>query len=148
MIISFSSGGAKMLTKIHSKVLHMIHTIDGSEEGRADLVDPSEFIQCSFLRMDEGKTFNAHKHLDKDVTFDTFIAQESWIVVRGSVKCFFYDLDDSLLETVTLEAGDASFALAGGHNYLIMEDDTLVYEYKTGPYLGHRSDKTFIGEVK
>jgi hypothetical protein len=26
----------------------------------------------------------------------------------------------------------------------ILEDNTLVYEYKTGPYLGQAMDKTFI----
>ena len=44
-----------------------------------------------------------------------------------------------------LKPGDASFTLEGGHNYLILEDNTLVYEYKTGPYEGQALDKTFIG---
>jgi hypothetical protein len=26
--------------------------------------------------------------------------------------------------------------LYGGHTYQILEDDTIVYEYKTGPYEG------------
>ena len=30
-----------------------------------------------------------------------------------------------LLETVTLFVGDASFTLAGGHNYEILEDDDV-----------------------
>ena len=32
----------------------------------------------------------------------------------------------------------------GGHNYLCLEDDSLVYEYKTGPYYGQKKDKVFI----
>lgn len=36
------------------------------------------------------------------------------------------------------------FTLEGGHNYLINEENTLVYEYKTGPYEGQKMDKTFI----
>jgi hypothetical protein len=62
----------------------------------------------------------------------------------GSVKCYFYDLDDSLLETVNLFVGDVSFTLSGGHNYKILEDSTIVYEYKTGPYEGQILDKKFI----
>ena len=42
--------------------------------------------------------------------------------------------------------GDASFTLEGGHTYEILEDDTLVYEYKTGPYEGQKLDKTFLDE--
>ena len=43
-----------------------------------------------------------------------------------------------------LKPGDASFTLEGAHTYTILEDDTLVYEYKTGPYEGQAMDKTFI----
>jgi hypothetical protein len=32
----------------------------------------------------------------------------------------------------------------GGHNYLILEEDTIVYEYKTGPYMGQQLDKVFL----
>ena len=72
------------------------------------------------------------------------IAQESWVIIQGSVKCTFYDLDDSILVESVLSVGDASFTLEGGHNYLILEENTLIYEYKTGPYEGHLLDKTFI----
>ena len=34
----------------------------------------------------------------------------------------------------------------GGHTYEILEDDTIVYEYKTGPYKGQENDKVFIDE--
>ena len=39
---------------------------------------------------------------------------------------------------------DASFTLYGGHNYLFLEDNTIVYEYKTGPYKGQSMDKVFL----
>ena len=31
-------------------------------------------------------------------------------------------------------------------NYIILEDDTIVYEYKTGPYEGQEMDKVFLEE--
>jgi cupin fold WbuC family metalloprotein len=93
--------------------------------------------------MDEGKTFRPHKHIWKEPSFDKMIAQESWVVIRGSVKVLFYDTDMTLLETHVLNAGDSSFTLEGGHTYEILEDDTLVYEYKTGPYEGQEKDKVF-----
>jgi len=45
-----------------------------------------------------------------------------------------------------LYVGDASFTLGGGHNYLILEEGTIVYEYKTGPYEGQLMDKVFIND--
>ena len=120
----------------NGKLLHMVHTPDDFIEERTDLVGADQFIQCSFLRMNEGKTFRPHRHIWKSPIFDTMIAQESWVVIRGSVKVHFFDTEMQPLETHILRAGDASFTLEGGHTYEILEDDTLVYEYKTGPYEG------------
>jgi hypothetical protein len=93
--------------------------------------------------LDKGKTFQPHKHIWKE-GYDKVIAQESWCVIQGSVKVMFYNLEDELIFEDVLKAGDASFTLYGGHNYEILEDDTLVYEMKTGPYNGQEFDKQFI----
>jgi cupin fold WbuC family metalloprotein len=136
------------MEKIYSKVspetlLHIIVRKEDITSGRQDIVSEENFIQCSILNMEEGKTFRPHKHIWKQRTRDV-IAQESWIVVQGSVRCIFYDLDDTIVAEPVLKVGDASFTLQGGHNYFILEDNTLVYEYKTGPYEGQALDKTFI----
>ena len=137
------------MEKIYSKVdpnklLHIIQRVNDIKESRVDLIPAEQFIQCSTLKMKKGKTFKPHKHIWKNRKRD-IIAQESWIVIRGSVKCIFYDLDDQIIATPILNSGDASFTLQGGHNYEILDDDTIVYEYKTGPYEGQELDKTFIG---
>ena len=136
------------MEKIYSKVqpnklLHMVVRKDEIKPGRMDIVSEENFIQCSMLNMEKGKTFKPHKHIWKERTRNV-IAQESWVVIQGSVKCIFYDLDDTIIAEPILYPGDSSYTLEGGHNYLIMEDDTLVYEYKTGPYEGQAMDKTFL----
>lgn len=134
----------KIYSKIEpSKLLHIIVRKKDIVTGRKDIVPEEHFIQCSHLNMEKGKTFKPHKHIFKNRARDV-IAQESWIVVQGKVKCIFYDLDDTILIEPILEQGDASFTLEGGHNYEILEDNTLVYEYKTGPYEGQELDKVFL----
>jgi len=128
---------------IPETILHMIVRKNNIVKGRVDIVSEENFIQCSLLNLDKGKTFKPHKHIWKERTTNV-IAQESWVVIKGSVKCIFYDIDDTLLSEHILYEGDSSFTLQGGHNYLILEDDTIVYEYKTGPYEGQMFDKIFI----
>ncbi len=128
-----------------NKLLHVVVRKEDLKPGRKDIIPEEHFIQCSHLNMEKGKTFRPHKHIFKNRTRDV-IAQESWIVIQGKVKCIFYDIDDTILVEPILEPGDASFTLEGGHNYEILEDNTLVYEYKTGPYEGQALDKTFINE--
>ena len=56
-----------------------------------------------------------------------------------------YDIDnETILATPILKPGDASFTLEGAHTYEILEDDTIVYEYKTGPYEGQSLDKRYL----
>ena len=134
----------KIYSKIEKdKLLHIINRLDDIN-GRDDVVPEDNFIQCATLKMNKGKTFPPHKHIVKNRHYTEQIAQESWVVIRGSVKCILYDLDDTIIATPIIKAGDASFTLYGGHTYEILEDDTIVYEYKTGPYEGQVLDKKFI----
>ena len=131
------------------EILHIVYRaieFDNIQEGhRKDIVDAKEFIQVSALKMGKGQTFKPHQHISKDGE-ESVIAQESWVVIRGSVKCSFYDIDGTIIKEPILNAGDCSITLAGGHTYSILEHDTLVYEYKTGPYKGSENDKIFIDE--
>jgi|TARA_R100000008_G_C3463763_1_gene105504 cupin fold WbuC family metalloprotein len=130
-----------------NKLLHIIHKVDEFytiEDGhRRDVVGEKEFIQLSALNMKKNHTFKPHQHIYKKGE-EEVIAQESWVVIKGSVECHFYDIDGTLLDKPILNVGDCSVTLAGGHTYLILEDDTLVYEYKTGPYKGQKMDKVFL----
>ncbi|HLA91770.1 MAG TPA: hypothetical protein VJL28_15185 [Gemmatimonadaceae bacterium] len=122
-------------------LLHIVHRL-ADARGRTNIVPNEEFLQVACMRMGKGQTFKAHRHIEADRV--TRIPQESWLVVKGSVQCFLYDLDNTVIAKPVLGPGDCSITLRGGHNYLILEEDTIVYEYKTGPYLGIELDKTFI----
>jgi len=136
------------MEKIYSKVnpkqlLHVINRLNDIQ-GRCDVIPEDNYIQCATLKMEKDKTFPPHKHIKKERLHKNQIAQESWIVIKGSVQCILYDIDDTIIAKPILNPGDASFTLYGGHTYKILEDDTIVYEYKTGPYEGQKLDKTFI----
>lgn len=137
------------MEKISSKVekgllLHVIYRLSDFTDGRTEIIEPEEFIQCASLKLNKGKTFSPHKHIYKQLINPLVIAQESWVVISGSVKCTFYDIDDTIIAEPILSVGDASFTLHGGHNYTILEDNSKILEFKTGPYFGQSSDKKFI----
>jgi len=136
------------ITNIYSKIqpevlLHVVAEMKNPQE-RENIIPENNFIQCSVLKLHTNKTFRPHRHIFKSRCYENQIAQESWVVIKGSVKCIFYDLDDTIIATPILYHGDASFTLQGGHTYEILEDDTIVYEFKTGPYEGQEMDKVFI----
>ena len=111
------------------KLLHIILRKEDVQTARLNVIEDKEFLQLAAMRLPEGKVFRPHKHIFCDRK--TAIVQESWVVIDGRVKVF-------------LNRGDCSITLYGGHTYQILEDDTLVYEYKTGPYEGIEKDKVFL----
>ena len=133
----------KIYSKIDGRLLHVINRLEDIT-GRNDIIPENNFIQCATLKMEKGKRFDPHKHIVKNRHYTEQIAQESWVIIRGSVKCTLYDIDDKIIAEPILKVGDASFTLYGGHTYTILEDNTIVYEYKTGPYEGQELDKKFI----
>ena len=124
------------------KLLHIILRKEDITEQRMNIIDDKEFLQLAAMNLPLGKTFLPHKHIFCERT--TTIAQESWVVIQGKVKAILYDINDEILTEEILNPGDCSVTLYGGHNYEILENNTLVYEYKTGPYKGLKFDKVII----
>jgi len=139
-----------MIKEIYStvepeKLLHLVCHTSQIDATRTDVIGASEYMQLAILNYKKGKTFKPHKHISKEVP-EMAIAQESWVVLKGKVRAYFYDLNDEIIAEEELNSGDVSITLYGGHNYEILEDGTLVLEYKTGPYYGQAKDKVFIDE--
>ena len=121
-------------------LLHLINRLEDIN-GRTDICPNDQFIQLATLRMKQGTTFKPHQHIWKATQFKEHIAQESWCVIKGRVLVSFYDTDGSFLTQKEVGPGDCSITFPGGHTYLALEEDTVVYEYKTGPYYGYDLDK-------
>jgi hypothetical protein len=117
---------------------------------RINVCSAEDRLQLAVLDMPLGQTFVPHIHVESDHLLPRQRAQESWVIMRGAVLFSYFDIDGSRIGQVELQEGDASVTLAGGHTYEALEAGTLVYEFKTGPYLGQELDKAPIvdGEVE
>lgn len=134
----------KIFSKINPEILlHTIFRYNDISEERVDISPAEEFLQVSTFELPLYKTFKPHKHnpCEKIVR----IPQESWVILRGSVKVSYYDIDDSLIEEIVLNSGDLTITYRGGHTYTAISDEVRVYEFKVPQYTGQADDKTFIG---
>ena len=135
------------MKRIYSKVKEgcLLLTINRKEDisdKRTDLSPVEEYLQCATKILTKGMNFKPHRH-DKLVR-ETDRTQEAWVFLSGKVRAKFYDLDDSLILDTELGAGDCAIVFKAGHGFEVLEDDTVLYEFKTGPYFGVEADKTFI----
>ena len=129
----------KIYSEINPDVL--LHTINRKEEiisQRQDLSPKNEYLQVACFSADKGKQLKSHKHLEQKRTTD--ITQESWLIIEGSIKISLYDIDHKLVKETTLNKGDCLVTFRGGHKYTVLEDGTVIYEHKTGPYQGKEKD--------
>jgi hypothetical protein len=110
--------------------------------GRTDAADAEEILQASILRLPTGKTIAPHCHLPQVRT--TTGTCEAWVVVSGRVVAQVFDLDQSLVATVGLTAGDCMILYRGGHNFTVVSVDAVIYEIKNGPYNGPKADSEKI----
>ena len=125
-------------------LLLVINRISNIEEERSNLSPNEEYLQVSTKKLSRGASFAPHKHNPLHRISD--ITQEAWVFLSGKVKAKFWDIDDSFIYETVLGRGDCAVVFRAGHSFEVLEDDTLLYEIKTGPYYGIKKDKTFIGD--
>jgi|10_taG_2_1085330.scaffolds.fasta_scaffold58986_3 cupin fold WbuC family metalloprotein len=134
------------MEKIYSEsgeLLHIYYSLQSADQSvRVNISPEEEIIQVACLRLPKGKTFKAHQHIEN--IRKTTTTQESWVVIKGMVKVYYYDTGGKIIATRILSPGDCTVTLKGGHNYESLDDSTIVYEFKNGPYVGIEKDKVFI----
>ena len=126
----------------NNKILYSIIKIDEVGEKRQDLSPETEYLQVACKKLNKTDTFKPHKHLNLERK--TLTTHESWVILNGSVKAQLFDLDDSLYSEEVLSSGDCLVCFAAGHSFEVLEDNTILYEFKNGPYYGVEKDKKFI----
>lgn len=123
-------------------LLHQLIKPGTFEKSRLNITPCEQSLQAAYIKLEKDKTFKPHKHIFFERNMP--IAQESWVVIQGEVLVIYYDLDDQILCERIIKQGEATITYRGGHNYRSLKEDTRVFEYKTGPYLGIEKDKVFI----
>lgn len=111
--------------------------------GRLDISPEEEYLQLACIKPDVD---SYRPHIHKILKRDTYITQECWILFQGRVEVVLYDFDTehTIIDKIILESGDAFITFRGGHGYNILDKDSIIWEMKSGPYLGQNLDKEFI----
>ncbi len=109
---------------------------------RIDLCPEDQLLQISTKSLSKDTTFRPHKH--NTLRRETFTTNEAWIILKGSVEAKFWDIDDQLILKTILNEGDCAVVFHAGHGFSVLEEGTILYEVKNGPYYGQLKDKSFI----
>jgi len=92
---------------------------------------PEESLGLLTLKYPQGTHLKGHKHLPKERVTQSL--QECFVIRKGTVRISIFGMQNQLLTTLTLQAGEAFIALRGGHAFDFLEDGEII-ELKNGPY--------------
>lgn len=100
---------------------------------RQDMSPECEYLQGSARILNKDLIVSKHKHdLNKR---NILYTQESWVIIEGKIKSIIFDVDSNFLNEEILEPGDCIILYRGGHELQVLEENTIFYEFKTGPYI-------------
>ncbi len=120
----------------------LLCTGKGFNQGLNFLTKDEDFLQAATWNYKKGRQLGPHAHLHCERQAD--LTQEFIYIKKGSLEATFYDKNDQIISKHILQAGDFALLFAGGHGYLVQEDDTEVIEIKNGPYAGPEKDRRKI----
>jgi hypothetical protein len=123
-------------------LLHIVNRKKDITTKRKDLSPSNQYLQVACGKLKKGDKSKAHHHIVYSKI--TTITQESVVVINGSIVVTLYDIDNMFLERVVLTAGDSFITYLGGHSYKCVKDNTIIYQFKTGPYFGKTKDRVLI----
>jgi hypothetical protein len=109
------------------------------------LSSPNDLLQVGVWQHPKGHSSVPHIHnfLERTINRTT----EVLYIVSGMVHADIYGEDGSFLSSTDLTAGQLLHCYGGGHSYKIIQDLTVVLEFKNGPYLGAELDRTQFDQV-
>ena len=124
------------------KLIYSYFNLKSFNNSRMDFTPEFEYLQASCSILKNNKNIKAHKHKINERTIN--ITQEAWLIFDGSIKARFYDIDNTFLNEIILYAGDCVVLFNGGHEFTTLKENTILYEFKNGPYYGPLTDKIDI----
>lgn len=128
----------KIYSRLKPNVL-LVSILDPADHvGRMDAAGADEILQVSAICLPQSRKIRPHKH--KDIPRNTVGTQEAWIVISGHLQANIFDVDDFLIDTISLGPGMCLTLYNGGHNFEVISSDAVIYEIKNGPYYGAEFD--------
>lgn len=112
-----------------------------AKQGINFLTQDSFPLQLGVNSYKKGYKIKGHIHQKREVKVNNI--QEVLYLKSGKVLVTLYDLNNKLIKSIDLSAGDLIFFVDGGHGVEMAEDTTFI-EVKQGPYFGKTKDKEYI----
>jgi hypothetical protein len=134
------------ITKVNSKIhsnFNLCKVVSyGNFNNRINLAEPDQIIQASLINMSRFDSVPNHRHLP--IERYTTGTGEGWLVLNGSFEAEIFDIDQTSLGKYLLKKFDMILMFNGGHSLHATKKNSILFEFKNGPFKGSDSDKIYF----
>lgn len=134
------------ITNLNSKIysnLNLCRIVSyGKFVHRTNLAEPDQIIQASLIKMTRFQSVPSHEHLP--IERYTTGTGEGWLVLNGSFEAEIFDIDQTSLGKYLLKKFDMILMFNGGHSLHATKKNSVIFEFKNGPFKGSDSDKIYF----
>lgn len=134
------------ITHINSKIYGNVSLCKivnyGKFNNRVNLTEPDKIIQASLINMSRFESVPNHRHLP--IERHTTGTGEGWLVLNGSFEVEIFDINQSRLGKYLLKKYDMILMFNGGHSLHATKKNSILFEFKNGPFKGSDSDKIYF----
>ena len=116
--------------------------ITGNQENTKWYGDDKEAVQASRMCYNKDKTFLTHKHLLRPRLNN--YTQECFIIYKGSIEIRIFSTDKKSISTLVAKAGNIIILYRGYHSVTVLEDNSVFFEIKNGPFTTMKEDKEYF----
>tara|TARA_B100000945_G_C20401721_1_gene607717 strand:+ start:1546 stop:1941 length:396 start_codon:yes stop_codon:yes gene_type:complete len=121
---------------------NLLHIIRRYFSKKTFMTEETDFLGVNCYKFEKDKVVQPHYHLSCNKII--YQNQEVWMVYKGKIEVSLYDLSNKKIKQTILCDGDILITLKGAHSLKVLEENTIIYEIKTGPYLGPEKDRVCI----
>jgi hypothetical protein len=129
-------------SKIHTNLNLCKIVVYGKFNNRTNLTEPSQILQASLIKMTRFQSVPRHEHLS--IERYTTGTGEGWLVLNGSFEAEIFDIDQTSLGKYLLKKFDMILMFNGGHSLYATKKNSVLFEFKNGPFKGSDSDKIYF----
>ena len=114
----------------------------GKFNSRVNITEPNQILQVSLARMSQFHSVQKHKHLP--IERSTIGTSEGWLVLKGCFEVEIFDVDQTSVGKFSLKKLDMILTFNGGHSLYAIKHNSIICEFKNGPFQGSDSDKIYF----
>ena len=116
--------------------------IFGGFSPRTNLTEPDKLIQASLIKISRFQSVPRHMHLP--IERYTVGTNEGWLVLNGEFEAEIFDINHSSRGRYLLKKFDMILMFQGGHSLRAIKNNSVIFEFKNGPFKGSDSDKIYF----